>query len=444
MTNINPIILAGSAAPSTEGHRVQFFDPFGVLLKTELVEDGQNATAPTPPTLDLLTFDHWNHNGQNITQDTDIGAVYDTTNGKTYIFIHVNSKTGLQPTIYLQKSTTDEMTIDWGHGDNSVTSDSGSITIEKPTAYTEGWYTITIECAGGYNLGQGANTTTLFGLWSGDYAKITHGIYLGANTDTLNNNALYGHQAIDYITLSSGMTGSIGGSAFRECHSLASLTLSSGMTGSIGNIAFYNCYSLTSLTLPSGITGSIGGSAFRDCHSLASLTLPSGMTGSIGNTTFYECHSLTSLTLPSGMTGSIGGSAFRECHSLPSLTLPSDITGSIGGSAFRDCHSLASLTLSSGITSGGATDAFRAMRSLKSLEIPVGKTAIGSREFQDCTAMDEYILPHTTPPTLTAGAFNNIPIWCRIYVPHDNVDDYKTATNWVDYADWIYSINDRP
>ena len=434
--------LPMSSAP-TEGHTVRYYDPFGTLLSTQIVAEGGNATPPTPPTLDLLTFNHWNHPGTNITRDENIGAIYDTTDGKTYIFIHVNTKTGLQPTIYLKKSTTDQMIIDWGHGDDSVTSNSGTITIQKPSEYTEGWYTITITCAGVYNLGQGTYSTTLFGAYNGTYAKITQKVYFGSNTTTLNNYVFYGHNGLDSILVSSNFTGSIGTSAFSSCYSLASLTLPSGMTGSIGSNAFSGCYSLASLTLPSGMTGSIGTSAFSSCYSLASLTLPSGMTGSIGTSAFYGCYSLASLTLPSGMTGSIGASAFSSCYSLASLTLPSGMTGSIGTQAFYNCYSLASLTLPSALT-GLSGSTFRYTRSLKSLTLTTGVTAIGTTEFSDMTAMEEFIFQTATPPTLTAGAFGTLPITCRIYVPDANVADYKGATNWTAYADYIYSINDRP
>ena len=47
----------------------------------------------------------------------------------------------------------------------------------------------------------------------------------------------------------------------------------------------------------------------------------------------------------------------------------------------------------------------------------------------------------TTPPTLAnINAFdgqNNAPI----YVPHNSVNAYKTATNWVNLASRIFSIN---
>jgi hypothetical protein len=47
-----------------------------------------------------------------------------------------------------------------------------------------------------------------------------------------------------------------------------------------------------------------------------------------------------------------------------------------------------------------------------------------------------------TPPTITNNSFfntNNAPF----YVPDASVTAYKTATNWVDLADRIFSINDK-
>jgi hypothetical protein len=143
------------------------------------------------------------------------------------------------------------------------------------------------------------------------------------------------------------------------------------------------------------------------------------------------------------MTGSIGTYAFRYGYSLASLTLPSGMTGSIGEGAFNSCYSLASLTLPSGMT-GLSGSTFRYVRSLRSLTLPTGVTAIGATEFSDMTSIDEFIFQTATPPTLTAGAFGTLPLWCRIYVPDANVNDYKTATNWTTYADYIYSINDMP
>jgi hypothetical protein len=48
-----------------------------------------------------------------------------------------------------------------------------------------------------------------------------------------------------------------------------------------------------------------------------------------------------------------------------------------------------------------------------------------------------------TPPTIASSYVfdgqNNAPI----YVPDESVDDYKTATNWVNLADRIFPISDK-
>jgi len=415
-----PMLSGGGSAPT--GWRVRYFDPFGTLISTQTVADGGNATAPTPPTLPLLTFHSWNHPGTNITRDEDIGGIYDTTDGKTYIYVQVNALTGLQPTIYYQKSTSAEMTIDWGDGTTNTTTSTGNLNTQKTAPYAAaGSYLITITCATTYNLGNGTNATTLFGSYNANpYTSIAYKVYFGANTTLLNANVFYNYYGLDAVVASSGMTGSIGNYAFNSCYSLASLTLPSGMTGSIGSYAFQNCTSLTSLTLPSGMTGSIGNYAFYNCSALTSLTLPSGMTGSIGNYAFQNCYALTSLTLPSGMTGSIGNYAFYYCSALTSLTLPSGINTAIGDSAFRKLKAVRTFTVLSGFTS------------------------LAAYAFEGNDAMDEYIFQPTSPPTMAAtSVFTGIKLWTRIYVPDASTLAYRAATNWTTYANYIYPLSNR-
>ena len=304
--------IAEIATTPAVGHRVRYFDPFGTLIDTQTVTDGGNATAPSPPTLSLLTFHSWNHPGTNITRDEDIGGVYNTTDGKTYIYIQVNALTGLQPTIYYQKSTSAEMTIDWGDGNSQTTTSTGNLNTQKAAPYAAvGNYLITITCSTTYNLGNGSNTTTLFGSYSTNpYTSIAYKIYFGANTTLINNSVFYNYFGLDYVVASSGMTGSIGAYAFYSCSALTSLTLPSGMTGSIGGSAFQNCYALTSLTLPSGMTGSIGTYAFSYCSALTSLTLPSGTNTAIGDSTFRKLMSVRTFTVLSGFT-SLAANAFE-------------------------------------------------------------------------------------------------------------------------------------
>ena len=65
--------------------------------------------------------------------------------------------------------------------------------------------------------------------------------------------------------------------------------------------------------------------------------------------------------------------------------------------------------------------------------------------FSDCAALVKFILRSESVCTLQSiGAFSRTPIESGtgyIYVPDQLVDAYKTATNWVTYADQIKPIS---
>jgi hypothetical protein len=77
------------------------------------------------------------------------------------------------------------------------------------------------------------------------------------------------------------------------------------------------------------------------------------------------------------------------------------------------------------------------------LVIPDSVTSIRSNAFRYWNLVPYIEIQATTPPTLASRfAFdnqNNAPI----YVPDVSVNAYKTATNWVNLASRIFSINDK-
>ena len=164
-------------------------------------------------------------------------------------------------------------------------------------------------------------------------------------------------------------------------------TISTNVSG-IGNSAFESCILLSQVSLP--MCSYIGEAAFLDCRSLSQVSLP--MCSYIGEAAFNECKSLSQISIP--MCSYIGSYAFRSCGSLKQVSLPK--CSYIGNYAFLFCYELNTITIGySGVCS------------------------LGNSAF-------EY-----TQITSSTG---------DIYVPASLVNAYKSATNWSQYSNRIYSI----
>ena len=116
----------------------------------------------------------------------------------------------------------------------------------------------------------------------------------------------------------------------------------------------------------------------------------------------------------------IGHIVCRYCSLLKSVTIPDSVT-SIGGKAFSNCISLTSVTIGNSVTS------------------------IGYKAFMDCISLKEVYCKPITPPIGNKFMFSyyndNIeeykPIGCKIYVPRESVEAYKSAEFWSVYASYI-------
>lgn len=110
---------------------------------------------------------------------------------------------------------------------------------------------------------------------------------------------------------------------------------------------------------------------------------------------------------------SLGDYAFVDCGNLSSVKIPSSVT-SIGNRCFANCSSLPNIT------------------------IPATVTAVGEECFYGCLSLEYIICEAENPPV--ANVIGADVEECRLYVPDDCVEVYKSANGWKDFFG-IYSIS---
>ena len=431
----------GGVTPSeptgTDGYKVQYFDYDGTILKTEYVLTGGTSTPPTTPTHEYLTFSSWNNDNVNITRDTDIGAIYDTTDGKTYCFITMTIASGYQPTIYLNKTGSTNITVDWGDGEISTNNSVGEFSIQKPTPYISGSTgllnkIITIQCGDFYGLGNPSLSQSVF------YDQLNllfNKCYLGNKINVIDDYAFKYCDTLQYISISNSII-FIGVGAFNYCSSIKSILIPTTIT-TIENSCLLFCDSITTIVLPNTIT-IIKNISISYNSSLKSIIIPNSVI-TIEDAAFDTCISLNSMVLPDTIN-TIPSSMFNGCQSLSSITLSNLIT-TIGDYSFMSCSRLQSIIIPNSVTHIGDS-VFNGCKTLSSINIPNSVTHIGGYVFYDCVLLTSVIMNSIIPPTMGGGVFDNA-TKLIIYVPDSSLVAYKTASNWSSYADRIYPISTK-
>jgi hypothetical protein len=405
----------------TGDHLVRFFDIDGTILKQEKVKTGADAYPPKDPNYDptYLVFAEWNQPLTNVQSDLDVGAMYDTIDGKTYIFARITDTTGSQPTFSLNKTTADLLTIDWGDSTTSTTSTNGNVNVQKGASYSAiGDYVISIDCAGGYR-----NNGRLF--TTAPYREMVFKLYMGSN-----------------MTIQT--------ECFREFYLLKTISIQKNIIFSSSQERVFDfCTKLLHCNIPKNST-SFGPSTgffgfFSRCLILQSVSYPPSVT-QLGAYAFDSCPFLEKINL-SNIT-SISIHCLNFCGAISDFIIPSSIT-SIPESAFAGTRISISFAAGSTLTSIANNAFSRFGDALISkdgkIEFPASLTSIGTEAFLNCNLILEWTFLSTTPPTLAnTNAFSGINAASKIYVPDASVATYKAATNWVTYADYIYPLSTRP
>jgi hypothetical protein len=400
-------------SPSTGQYRVRFYDIDGTVLKEQFVNEGNDASPPETPNIDptYLVFAEWNQDFTNVDRDLEVGAMYDTIDGKTYIFIRLTDTTGLQPTLDLNKTTGDTLTVDWGDSTTDTTSTNGNQTVQKTAAYAAiGDYVISIDCAGEYRNRSGVSIFD-----TQPYRSSVLKIYMGS-TMTVQN------------------------ACFRDLFSNSTISLEKSIVFAAQTTILTINYSLNHCNIPKNSTG-LSNNFFQLCSSLKSVSFPPTVT-TLGAGCFQGCSILNYIDLKN--ITSFSNSSLRLLAIRQDILIPSTITNT-GTDTFNSSNEILSISVAGSSLTTIGNNAFQNIRSVKSLEFPSSVTSIGTNSFATNQQILEYTFNSTTPPTLAnINAFNNINDACKIYVPDASVATYKAATNWVTYANYIYPLSTRP
>lgn len=275
-------------------------------------------------------------------------------------------------------------------------------------------------------LGLGVNGTVTVDWGDGTTPDILTGTSTSTNVWTPTHNYTAPGDYVIKLTVS-GSAGFRGNSSF-------SYLLRYNTSTDVRNRAY--AAAVRKIEIGNGI--SILNYAFIAMHLLREITLPSGITN-IASFAFMNCASLSAIILPPGITNT-GYYAFQYANSLALVVLPSGITNIDRGS-FSYAAALVSATFPSGITNIGM-EAFVSCRYMASVTIPPGVTDIQAQSFIYCNCIAFYdFTHHTAVPTLAnVDAFTGIAADCQIRVPVALVDEWKAATNWATYADYIVGV----
>ena len=270
----------------------------------------------------------------------------------------------------------------------------------------------------------------------------------GKGITTLNTDVFKGCSSLQEVNFSNTGLKTIQEKAFEGCTSLATITIPASVT-TINANPFYGCSALNEIIVAEGNTNFNSGNGanciINNYNSLIvgcnGTVIPNTVT-SISNKAFSYCTGLTEITIPDNVNY-YGTYMFEGCSNLGSITINTTKPTVLSNYAFKDCTSLTSFIIPSGIEEIGQYT-FQGCSGLTSILIPSQVTSIGNQAFYACTNLEKVtVLGETTTlgTRVFHKGFSDIIDNLTIYVPSNQVENYKAATNWSTYASNIVGVN---
>lgn len=369
-------------------YKVRFYSR-GILIKEQWVLSGTNATPPTTPTDPdgILIFDGWAGVYTNITKDTDLGALWRTVDGYTYIFVSLEE---LEFSMDIGSFGIDD---GYGSGIRVIWGDGVEEDYEGYVDYLYHTYSeLNIVCI------------KVKPLQSNEFLRL-NGTTTSYNTDWIKIYA--GNQLMNFTDW-----------GFYQHYYLQEITIH----GNFGAIVSENALLANSYV-------------FQSCKSLKYLYMPGAV--KLGINMLGSCTDLQQAIFNEII--SIGNSAISACYNLKVFSYAQNTISTVGTNLFSNNYQLRLTTYLN--LSVACSNIFSNCYSLDRITIPSSVTVIGGSAFSNCQGNRVIIVMSNTPPTILSTTFTGIHQNCKIYVPDARVAVYKAATNWIVYTNQIYPIS---
>lgn len=385
---------------------INFWDYEGTLLYAwTLAELATKTELPPLPSHDGLICQGWNWTLQDIKdagRELDIGALYITDDGKTRLYVDVDTETWDDFVLNYWQSTRNATTVDWGDGTTPETKNADSWIEHRHVYASSGSYVITMSVKEGTTMWLGRDGYMLIarGETDGGRCAMLRRVEVGARATATDPQCFRQCCMLESISLPQ-TTKVYAVRAFEMCTQLRVL-----IAADMDEIrqTFYRCSNLRAIATPKGTTQ-------RDGSAIANTAIRQI---NFDITTAYFAEALKRVHIKA-VNGRVGD--FSACRALLEVTIPADATTFVAA-AFSGDNALRRVTCLGDIAS------------------------IPAQVFQRCYPLRFVDFTHCTAvPTLAnVNAFAQTHAQLEIRVPASLADAWKAATNWSSLADHIVGV----
>lgn len=389
---------------------INFWDYDGTLLYAwTLAELATKTELPPLPSHGGLVCQGWNWTLADIKdagRELDIGALYITDDGKTRLYVDVDTETWDDFVLNYWQDPRNATTVDWGDGTTPETKNADSWIEHRHVYAASGSYVITMSVKEGaeMNLGNGSSNRMLIANGETDSGRsaMLKKVEIGERMTTVTQFAFYAATWLKSISVPAGVLFEPR-RTFEEATNIRAVTVA---FSSAIQQTFYTCPNLRAIATPKGTTQADGNN-----YGIANTAIRQVNFDMVAA---YYAQSIERVHIKA-VNGQVG--TFISCTSLLEVTIPADATTFVA-SAFRGC---------------GAMRRVKCLGDIASIPAQVFLRCYSLRfvDFTHCTAV---------PTLANVNAFDSTHAQLEIRVPASLADAWKAATNWSSLADHIVGV----